>query len=171
MLFEDVDFDLSDGDALLVTGPNGAGKSSLLRLAAGLLPAAHGTVTRDGRVALADERPALDRELTLAAALGLWAKLDGGDVTSALAAVSLDHLAAVPVRMLSTGQRRRATLARVLVQQAPIWLLDEPVNGLDAAAQAKLTTLIAEHRARGGIAVVASHQPLDLPAAQRLALC
>ncbi len=169
-LFGDVSFALDGGAALVVGGPNGVGKSSLLRVAAGLLRTEAGTVQRQGAVALADESPALDRALPLLAALRFWAALDGGDAEAALAAVDLAHLAQVPVRMLSTGQRRRATLARTHASGAAIWLLDEPANGLDAGGVTMLERLIAGHRAHGGIAVVATHQPIDVPGAQRLML-
>lgn len=170
MLFEGVSIALNAGDALIVRGPNGVGKSSLLRLAAGLLEAASGRVEAQGRIALADEQPALDVTLPLGRALGFWAVIDGGDAMRALDAVALGHLHDVPVRMLSTGQRRRATLARVLASGAGIWLLDEPANGLDTAAVAMLEGLLATHRADGGIAIVASHQRLDAPDARTLVL-
>jgi heme exporter protein A len=172
-LFDNVSFALGAGDALWVRGPNGVGKSSLLRLAAGLLAPAHGHVTRSVALALADENPALDRELSLHAALGFWARIDGRstiDIDNALAAVGMQSLADVPVRILSTGQRRRAGLARLIASGATLWLLDEPVNGLDSAAQALLEAAIAAHRAQGGAVVVASHQPLALPDAQLLDL-
>ena len=170
VLFSDVSFALGAGDVLTVGGPNGVGKSSLLRVAAGLLRAEAGVVTRDGDVALADEAPALDTALPLSRALQFWADIDGGSVKDALASVDMAHLAQVPVRMLSTGQRRRATLARTLASGADIWLLDEPANGLDAAGVTILEGLIATHRLRGGIAVVATHQALALPDAQSLVL-
>lgn len=165
-VFDGVSFTLNAGDALVISGPNGVGKSSLLRVAAGLLRAASGVVTRNGGIALADEHPALDAALPLAEALAFWAALDGGDVHAALESVDMAHLAQVPVRMLSTGQRRRATLARTLASGADIWLLDEPASGLDVTGMAMLEGLIAAHRLRGGIAVVTTHQPLSVADAQ-----
>lgn len=170
MLFTGVNFGLNAGDALILTGPNGVGKSSLLRLIAGLLDPFAGTVERRAPVALASEELALDREKSLASALQFWAKMDGGDVAAALAAFGIAHLSAVPVRMLSTGQRKRAVLARTLSSSAPLWLLDEPGNGLDAEALPLLEAAIAQHRAAGGAVIVATHQPLSLPGAKSLAL-
>ncbi|MEY4270479.1 MAG: heme exporter ATP-binding protein CcmA [Pseudomonadota bacterium] len=172
-LFDDISFALASGEALWVRGANGVGKSSLLRLAAGLLRPIAGTVTRRARHAIADENPALDRELTLRNALAFWAQIDGrglGDVDDALAALGIERLADVPVRILSTGQRRRAGLARLITSGAVIWLLDEPANGLDPAAQTLLEAAIAAHRAHGGTVILASHQPVDLPGAQQLTL-
>lgn len=168
LLWKGVDFTLSPGDAMLVTGPNGAGKSSLLRIAAGLLRPFEGRAERSATPALLAEQHALDPERPLAAALGFWAALDG--VTPALDAVGLAHLAAVPVRLLSTGQRRRAGLARVVASGAPLWLLDEPASGLDTGSVALLERLVAAHRAGGGAVLVASHTTIDLPDAQALAL-
>jgi len=167
MLFEGLSFALCGGDAALVTGPNGAGKSSLVRLAAGFLAAAAGRVTVAGDRALLTEASALDPELPLSNTLGFWAALDGerSAARHALAALGLADLGDVPVRMLSTGQRRRATLARVVASKAPVWLLDEPANGLDAASLNTLEVLVADHRAAGGIVLVATHLPIGLPGA------
>jgi heme exporter protein A len=173
VLFRGVSFALKAGEALHVTGPNGLGKSSLIRVLAGLLPAYAGTVDVTGRMALADERVALDQGQPLARALAHWAQLDGtdtGDIARALLAVDLAHLADVPVRFLSTGQRKRALLARIELSRAPVWLLDEPANGLDTASIERLGTLMAAHRAGGGIVLAASHQPLPLARAQTLPL-
>lgn len=172
LLFEGVSFALAPGGAALVSGPNGAGKSSLIRMAAGLLPPLAGRIEGEGARALLNEAAALDPELSLAAALGFWAGIDErpGAVPDALEAVGLAEIARVPVRLLSTGQRRRAAFARVMASGAPVWLLDEPANGLDLASVARLETLIAAHRAGGGIALVATHLPMALPGAIEVAL-
>ncbi len=173
VLFRGLSFALAPGDALQVTGSNGVGKSSLLRIVAGLLRPFHGSVTSEGAVGLVDERPALDPQLPLGKALAFWAGFDGiGFVAreSISDALGLSGLLDVPVRYLSTGQKKRAALARLLGQQASVWLLDEPLNGLDTAANKTVETLIAEHCAAGGIALVASHQAIALPSPQRIDL-
>lgn len=174
LLFEHLSFALAPGAAALVSGPNGVGKSSLIRVAAGLLAPVRGAVEGEMVRALMVEAPALDPR-PLARALLFWAKLDAsadpkGRVARALDATALAPLAEVPVRLLSTGQRRRAALARVVASAAPVWLLDEPANGLDTASVATLTALIAAHRAGGGVALVATHLPIDLPDAQPIML-
>ncbi len=166
LLFERLSLVLNRGDALWLRGPNGAGKSSLIRLAAGLLRPAAGTVERRERIALIDEASALDAELPLRRALDFWARVDtvdGHRVDRAMDEMALAPLAEVPVAMLSTGQRRRAAMARVIASGAPIWLLDEPANGMDDAAQARLAAAIAKHRANGGAVMLASHFALGVP--------
>ena len=160
LLFSGVAFALAAGGAAVVSGPNGAGKSSLIRVAAGLLTPYSGVVERDGRVALLADAAALDGERSVAAALAFWARLDRaapGAMAAALDDVGLTAIGQVPVRLLSTGQRRRIAMARVVASGADVWLLDEPANGLDAAAVTRLEALIARHRERGGVAVVATH--------------
>ena len=155
LLFENMDLDLGPGDALLVTGPNGSGKSSLIRLAAGLLGPKRGTVER-AEAALADDQVALDRELPLRRALGFW----GGAIDEGMEALGLQPLAGVPVRLLSAGQAKRASLARAAASGAPLWLLDEPANGLDRDSLQRLGALIDRHRSAGGAVLAASHLPL-----------
>ena len=156
LLFEGLDLALAAGEALQVAGPNGSGKSSLIRLAAGLLRPECGSVEATTS-SLADDSLALDRELSLQAALSFW----GGDVGKGLEVLGLAALRHVPVRLLSSGQRKRATLARVSASAAPLWLLDEPLNGLDSAGADLLRTLLQRHRTGGGAVVAASH--LGLP--------
>jgi len=165
LLFEGLSFALGAGGAALVVGPNGSGKSSLLRLVAGLLRPAAGSISRTGELAWLGEQPALDGSQPLYRALSYWADIDRVDkatVAECLGYLGIGHLAEVPVRMLSTGQRRRAGLARVIMSGAAIWLLDEPANGLDAGAIRLLQSAVARHLAAGGIVIAATHQPLEI---------
>lgn len=158
LLFRGLSLALGPGEACHVTGANGIGKSSLIRILAGLLRPFSGEVEKAGAVGLLDERHALDPQVELGTALAFWNALDGAD--EALDRVGLKRLSDVPVRFLSTGQKKRAALARLRGQNAPIWLLDEPLNGLDSGGVELVEALIAEHLANGGLAVIASHQPL-----------
>ncbi|MBU6393637.1 MAG: heme ABC exporter ATP-binding protein CcmA [Sphingomonadales bacterium] len=168
LLFRGVSFELHQGDALQLAGPNGIGKSSLMRILAGLLRSYNGHVEIDGSLALADERPALDPHRPLGEALAFWRAID--QAGEARADFGLEDLLDVPVRYLSTGQRKRAALARLAASGARIWLLDEPLNGLDTHWGAATQAAIEAHRALGGIAVIASHQPLQLQKLKKLAL-
>ncbi|MXO89527.1 heme ABC exporter ATP-binding protein CcmA [Pontixanthobacter aquaemixtae] len=171
VLFRGVELELQSGDALQVTGTNGIGKTSLMRILAGLLRPFDGAVSAKGTLAMIDERPALDPQLPLQKALQFWGGLDGcNNVQQNCDVMGLGELLDVPFRYLSTGQRKRAAFVRMLNQGANIWLLDEPLNGLDGDGIAKVEALIALHCGGGGICVVASHQPIDLPDAKVLAL-
>jgi heme exporter protein A len=182
LVFSGLSFALAPGDTLLVTGPNGAGKSSLLRLVAGLLKPARGSLTVDGAAAatrpiggalhLVGHRNAVKSALTVARNLLFWRDFLGGsgDVGKALAAFGLSALADAPAALLSAGQRRRLALARLLVASRPLWLLDEPGAALDSEGRGKITSLIAAHCSEGGIAVVAGHGEITPPLARVLAL-
>ena len=169
LLFRGLSFALESGGAVQLAGSNGIGKSSLIRILAGLLRPYAGTVSRDGAVALLDERPALDPHLPLGRALAFWQALDGPEDNQA-ARLGLSELMDVPVRYLSTGQKKRAALARLIGQRAPVWLLDEPLNGLDAKGVELVEELAAEHCRGGGICVIASHQPFTLSGMARIEL-
>ena len=182
-LFEGLSFDVAPGGALLLAGPNGTGKTSLLRLLAGLLPPSAGRVLWQGRDTAEEPGPwrralgwlghdnAVKPQMTVAGNLAFWAAMAGrGDITGALAATGLERLAGLPAAMLSAGQRRRLALARLALAEGGCWLMDEPSVTLDAASLDRLAAMTARHRAAGGIAVVASHDTLDLPGARRLDL-
>jgi heme exporter protein A len=159
------------GDIIWVRGANGSGKSTFLRLIAGLLSPVAGSLQIEGAMAMADESLALETSQTVEKAIGFWAELDGAELEhfeNAMAAMDLEALADVPVRYLSSGQRRRATLARVIASGAPIWLLDEPYNGLDSANAARLDAALLLHAKSGGIAMVAAHQPPTINVAQSI---
>lgn len=182
LVFADISFSLGAGEALLLTGPNGAGKSSLLRVLAGLLPAAEGRLLWGGEDALSDpvshgarlrylgHQDALKPTLSAAENLDFYARLHGGDVPAALEALDLLPLADLPARVLSSGQKRRLALARLALAPCGLWLLDEPTVGLDVASVARLGPLLAAHRARGGMVIAATHLPLPLPDARELRL-
>lgn len=161
LLFRGLSLDLRPREVVHVTGANGIGKSSLLRILAGLLRPFAGTIEREGQVGLLDERPALDTMLPLGKSLGFWRALDATPSTNLPS--HLDDLLDVPVRYLSTGQRKRAALARLSAQNAEIWLLDEPLNGLDDKGVSMVGAMVEGHCRADGICVLASHQsfPLD----------
>lgn len=171
VLFRGLSLALGSGAALHITGANGIGKSSLIRILAGLLSPLAGTVEREGTIGLLDERPALDPEQPLGKAMGFWAQIDGAqDKDAIVSRLALHDLIDVPVRYLSTGQRKRAAMARMVGQGAAIWLLDEPLSGLDHASRELVLRLVSGHVEGGGISIIASHQQLALDGLQTLAL-
>jgi heme exporter protein A len=175
-VFAALDFEASSGEALAITGPNGAGKTSLLRLIAGLLTVAAGSIDLEGgeaELSLPEQahylghRDALKPALSVLENLIFWRDFLGGeasDPTGSLAAVGLDHAARLPAAYLSAGQRRRLSIARLLAVRRQVWLLDEPTNALDTAGQSLFAGLMQDHFARGGLIVAATHAPLGLPA-------
>jgi heme exporter protein A len=175
-VFAELEFDLFAGEALAITGPNGAGKSSLLRIVAGLLPSSAGTLRLEGgdpEQLIAEQahylghRDALKPSLSVRETLEFWQAMLGRAVlapAAALAKVGLLHAADFPAAYLSAGQRRRLALARLLVSERPLWLLDEPMAALDAASEAMFTGLVSEHCAKGGLVLVATHTPLGFSA-------
>ncbi len=173
LVFGPISFSVEPGGALLLVGPNGSGKSTLLRLLAGLGRAEAGSVSWNGEDALADRTGHGARIAYIghqdAVKPGLTAAENLGSDASALSALGLQRLADLPARMLSAGQKRRLALARLLTRSAPIWLLDEPTLGLDTASVARFGTMLATHRASGGIVVAATHLPLPLPDAAEFA--
>jgi heme exporter protein A len=182
IVFERQSFALVPGEALLVSGPNGAGKTSLLRQIAGLLPLAAGRVSIEGAGPEAEgpelchyvgHLNALKASLSVRENLAFWAAYLGENHTSldrALAAFGLEPLADLPAGLLSAGQKRKLALSRLLAAPRPIWLLDEPQVSLDAASVKRLDAAIEDHLGQGGIALVASHTPLETKFAHRLAL-
>ena len=175
-IFSGLDFAAASGEALAITGANGSGKTSLLRLIAGLLTAAGGSIDLEGgeaELTLSEQahylghRDALKPVLSVLENLSFWRNFLGGepfDADKSLAAVGLDHATHLPAAYLSAGQRRRLSIARLLALRRPVWLLDEPTSALDAAAQGLFARLMQEHLATGGLIVAATHAPLGVPA-------
>ncbi len=172
LLFENLSFQVEPGGALHLEGPNGSGKSSLLRLLAGLLTPAGGSIAGGGARGFLGHDVALKPRMRLIAELSHWARFDYGidRLPAAMAAMNVIALADLPCQHLSSGQRRRAGLARVLASGADLWLLDEPTAGLDTASAALLATAMAAHRAAGGMIVTAVHGDIGLADPQRLRL-
>ena len=178
-VFSGVSFSLNSGDALMVTGPNGAGKSTLLRVIAGLLPKTDGAMRLEGGAdeGLAAQSHYLGVQNAMKAALGVsenldfWQRFSGAPKLSAeaaLEAVGLPGIGATPFAYLSTGQKRRVAISRLLVSHRPIWLLDEPTSGLDTKAEGVFAGLLKAHLAQGGIAVAATHLALGVDGAAEL---
>jgi heme exporter protein A len=182
-VFSDIGFALEEGQALVVTGPNGSGKSTLLRVIAGLLPVAEGSVKIEGggeafpSVASAchylGHQNAMKPALSVEENLRFWRDFNGDGqlgVEEGLETVGLGGIGHLPFGYLSTGQRRRAAIAKLLVSHRPLWLVDEPTAGLDKASEGRFAGLMARHCAEGGMIVAATHLPLGLDGAKGLVM-
>ena len=180
-VFSGISFLLVPHGSLVITGPNGAGKSTLLRVLAGLLPPASGSIawegggedwpTLAGSMHYLGHHNAMKPALTVGENLGFWRSFHGSQrasVAEALDKVGLSGIGHLPFGYLSTGQKRRASIAKLLVSYRPLWLLDEPTSGLDRASEARFAELMEEHLAQGGMIVAATHLPLGLGGAKRL---
>ena len=178
LLFKNLQFALNASDTLVVTGPNGSGKSSLLRIMAGLSRPADGIIRWDS-ANIANDTYAHSRRLNylghsngtksmLSAGqdLNFWSKIRdqrGSDKTnSILEYFNLFSKRNLPIQFLSSGQKRRVALARLVIHPASLWLLDEPTNGLDADGLSIFESMVLEFRNTGGIVVIATHETLNL---------
>jgi heme exporter protein A len=182
-VFSGLAFALDDGQALILRGSNGSGKSSLLRIMAGLLSPASGTLFWEGEAVEPDSHnlrihyvghlDGLKPALTVSENLSFWSTLARGQsrpdaVAAALAHFSLANLANIPARMLSAGQRRRLALARLIAAPTSLWLLDEPTTALDAESSDVLQKTVSKHLSEGGLAVIATHGDFAIDNAQTL---
>jgi heme exporter protein A len=176
MLFERLSFGLRAGEVQQVVGPNGCGKTTLLRILCGLRAPDEGRVLWQGQpIEDADDafteslsylafQSGLKLELTpienlaFARALARFSRLDPA---AALGRARLAAFADVPCRRLSTGQLRRVALARLLMLETKLWVLDEPLTGLDQASRADFEQALFEHAAAGGMVVLTTHHPIS----------
>lgn len=181
LVFSDLDFELQPSRALWVTGPNGAGKSTLLRAVAGLLNISDGQLIWQGEDITRNpdkfeksshyvgHLDSLKTAFTVRENLTFWAHFGGGgDVARALDSLDLTALADLPAGILSAGQKRRCNIARLLLQDRPLWILDEPTNALDSHYSALFTSRMEAHLEGGGMILFASHFDLGLRATSRL---
>ncbi len=177
-LFTDLSFTLGAGELLQVAGPNGSGKTSLLKLLSGLTPPIYGEIRWQGARARGEDfrrhlfylghQPAVKEELSALENLHISSEVAGEPLTNKQAMDALDRIGLagrehLPTKVLSQGQKRRVALARLLVSNAPLWILDEPLTALDVGAVDLIQSRLAEHIARKGMVVLTTHQALHVP--------
>lgn len=185
-LFRDLDIDLAPGEVMRIEGRNGSGKTTLLRILCGLVQADDGEILWNGEP-ISQQRSEFNAELVYVGHLeGLKGELtplenlamdaslniprEGADASAALAHLGLINRDDIPCRALSAGQKRRVALARLMVTQAKLWVLDEPLTALDPAGRQVITDLIAEHARNGGMAIFTTHQALQLDGVTQLSV-
>lgn len=179
-IFAGLSFEVSSGEALIVTGPNGSGKSTLLRIICGLL------APEAGKIELLEDRAALPVRaachylghqnamkpaLSVRENLLFWQKFNGSarfDIDEALEAVDLPGVEHLPFGYLSTGQKRRVSIAKLLISHRPLWIVDEPTAGLDKASESRFAELMRDHMRDGGMVIAATHIPLGLEGVRTL---
>jgi heme exporter protein A len=179
-VFTDLGLELGEGELLVLTGPNGTGKTSLLRMIAGLIEPAAGSLMLHGsppeltigqQCHLVAHQDALKPALTAVENLRFWGDFLGhGDVAAALSSFDLVALGGLQAELLSAGQKRRLALSRLALTRRSLWLLDEPTVGLDHASQGRLANLMAAHLDHGGLVIVTTHVDIGLRASQRIDL-
>lgn len=175
-LLKGISFELSAGELLRVMGPNGVGKTSLLRCVAGLLPVESGDIewrgqanhkafaSLHGELAYLAHLNALKADMTaqenLRYGVGLQRTITETEIQQTLGRLKIGHCAPLPVRALSAGQKRRVAIARVLLSQATLWILDEPITNLDTAGIQLIERCMEDHLGAGGMILTAAHQTL-----------
>lgn len=186
LIFEGVTLALEPGDGLLLTGPNGSGKSSLLRVLAGLLEPFDGalfingrnpyedrSITRDKVVYIGHSDP-IKRTLTVQESMMFWAGLSEAaakkraQIPEILERLNIAHLANAMGGVLSSGQKRRVSLARLMMSGASLWLIDEPTVGLDINSVTRIEDIVSQHRATGGAVILSTHVAFSLPGGKTL---
>jgi heme exporter protein A len=185
LVFSDLSFMVEGGEILEVAGPNGCGKTTLLRVLCGLLPPETGEIRWCGQpvsdvrsqflrgLAYVGHADGIKGDLTVPENLHVARALHGGgglEPEAALQKMGLAELHERLGRFLSAGQRRRLALARLLLNRASLWILDEPYTALDKAAAASTSRLLEEHADQGGIVIFTSHHPVELRHAKVLRL-
>lgn len=181
-----VSFELAPGEAVILKGPNGSGKTTLLRAIAGLLPVEEGVIEarangaalvtssqRRAAIVHCGHQDAVKAAMTVRENVAFWARLYGAPparIGDALEAFALAPLAEARAGNLSAGQRRRLGLSRLIVAGKPLWALDEPTASMDAASAARFVRLIEGHLARGGSAIIATHERIEIAGARGFVL-